>query len=46
MMPLIMLGLYLVLIVAGIYAIFLFIALAKRGIRALDIYLDEKTNQK
>lgn len=30
----------------GIYGFILFVKLATRGIRALDIYIDEKTNNK
>ncbi|QYR24404.1 hypothetical protein KZ483_15515 [Paenibacillus sp. sptzw28] len=36
-------GLFMLL---GIYALFLFIKLAIRGIQALDIYLDEKRNRR
>jgi hypothetical protein len=31
---------------AGIYGFLLFVKLANRGIRALDIYINEKTNNK
>ena len=30
----------------GIYGFVLFVKLANRGIKALDIYIDEKTNNK
>jgi len=30
----------------GIYGFILFVKLANRGIRALDIYINEKTNNK
>lgn len=33
---------YLILIGVGIYCLVLFIKLARRGIKALDIYLEEK----
>lgn len=36
----------LVLCGMGIYAFILFVKLANRGIKALDIYIDEKTNNK
>mgnify|MGYP001443617773 CR=1 FL=1 len=36
-------GLFLLL---GLYALYLFIKLATRGIQALDIYLDEKKNRR
>lgn len=36
----------LVIVGLGIYCLVLFIKLAHRGIRALDIYVDEKTNRK
>jgi hypothetical protein len=34
------------LIAIGVYGFILFVKLAKRGIKALDIYIDEKTNNK
>ena len=34
----------LVLFVLGIYGFMLFVKLANRGIKALDIYINEKTN--
>jgi hypothetical protein len=34
------------LIGAGIYGFILFVKLARRGIKALDIYINEKTNNK
>lgn len=43
-------SIYFVILIAmfglGIYAFVLFIKLANRGIQALDIYIDEKTNRK
>ncbi len=36
----------LVLLSCGIYGFVLFVKLAKRGIKALDIYISEKTNNK
>lgn len=36
----------LALIGLGIYSLVLFIKLARRGIKALDIYINEKTNNK
>lgn len=33
-------------ILLGLYSLYLFIKLAKRGIEALDIYLDEKRNRR
>lgn len=43
-------GLYMILILAlvgvGVYCLILFIKLANRGIKALDIYINEKTNNK
>lgn len=36
---------YLVILGISIYALVLFIMLAKRGIKALDIYIEEKTNK-
>jgi hypothetical protein len=41
--PIIMMFLYLCLTGLAVYAIVLFIKLAHRGIKALDIYIDEKT---
>jgi len=37
---------YLVILVIWIYAFILFVKLAKRGIKALDIYINEKTKKK
>lgn len=37
---------FLVIVSIGIYGFVLFVKLAKRGIKALDIYIDEKTNNK
>ncbi len=37
--------LYFALIGVSVYALVLFIMLAKRGIKALDIYIAEKTNK-
>lgn len=36
----------LILLGIGIYGFVLFVKLAKRGIKALDIYINEKTNNK
>ena len=36
---------YLVILVIWIYAFILFVKLAKRGIKALDIYINEKTKK-
>ena len=36
---------YLILLGISIYALVLFIMLAKRGIKALDIYINEKSNK-
>ncbi len=38
--PAINLGVVLVIVVCSIYALILFIKLAKKGIKALDIYID------
>ncbi|MBV7273847.1 hypothetical protein JMF89_06690 [Clostridiaceae bacterium UIB06] len=35
----------LILLGIGIYGFLLFVKLANRGIRALDIYINEKTNK-
>lgn len=40
----ILLAIYLVLLGIGIYGFILFVKLANRGIRALDIYINEKEN--
>lgn len=45
MIPLILAIIYGVLLLLGIYSLYLFIKLAIRGIAALDIYLDEKRNK-
>ena len=37
--------LFVALIGVSLYALVLFIMLAKKGIKALDIYIDEKTNK-
>lgn len=37
---------YGVFILLGIYSLYLFIKLATRGVKALDIYLDEKKNRR
>jgi hypothetical protein len=37
---------YGVVILLGIYCLYLFIKLATRGVKALDIYLDEKKNRR
>lgn len=36
---------YLIMFGVSIYALVLFIMVAKRGIKALDIYIAEKTNK-
>ncbi|MGE5628912.1 MAG: hypothetical protein ACM3X7_12540 [Solirubrobacterales bacterium] len=36
---------FLGLIIVGIYCLILFFKLANRGIKALDIYIDEKKNK-
>jgi hypothetical protein len=36
---------YFVILVLGVYALILLIQLLKRGIRALDIYIHEKTSR-
>lgn len=41
-LPALMLLVYIVVVCLGIYALVLFIKLARRGIEALDIYLYEK----
>ncbi|MED4957115.1 hypothetical protein NYE69_16525 [Paenibacillus sp. FSL R5-0527] len=41
-LPVLMLLVYIVVACLGIYALVLFIKLARRGIEALDIYLYEK----
>lgn len=43
--PILVMLIYLVFIVLGIVCIVLFIKLARRGIKAFDIYIDEKTNR-
>jgi hypothetical protein len=37
---------YLIILVIWIYVFILFVKLAKRGIKALDIYINEKTKKK
>ncbi|MFB5673864.1 hypothetical protein ACE3NQ_23880 [Paenibacillus terreus] len=37
--------LYLILFGVGIYVLVLFIKLARRGIKALDLYIAEKSNR-
>ena len=39
--PVINLGVFLTIVVCSIYSLILFIKLAKRGIKALDIYIDK-----
>ncbi len=39
------LGIILAFIAMGIYGFVLFVKLARRGIKALDIYIAEKTNK-
>ena len=43
--PVFLLIIYVGLIVIGIYCSILFIKLARRGIKALEIYIDEKTHR-
>ncbi|SFD78134.1 hypothetical protein SAMN05216378_1401 [Paenibacillus catalpae] len=43
-LPMIMIIIYGLFILMGLYALYLFIKLMIRGIAALDIYLDEKRN--
>ncbi|MFD0871907.1 Uncharacterised protein [Chlamydia abortus] len=43
--PLLVFLIYLVLLVLGVYCLILFIQLAKRAIKALDLYIQEKSNQ-
>jgi Predicted membrane-associated HD superfamily hydrolase len=43
-LPMIMIIVYGLFILMGLYALYLFIKLMIRGIAALDIYLDEKRN--
>lgn len=45
-LPAIMLIIYGLFILLGLYSLFLFIKLLIRGIEALDIYLDEKRNRR
>ncbi|MBV7273870.1 hypothetical protein I6U48_13245 [Clostridium sp. PL3] len=47
MMPMLFIGpiIGLILLGIGIYGFVLFVKLANRGIRALDIYINEKTNK-
>lgn len=42
LVPMLLFLVYLVVISLGIYALILFIKVARRGIEALDIYLHEK----
>lgn len=44
LLPMIMIVVYGLFILMGLYALYLFIKLMIRGIAALDIYLDEKRN--
>lgn len=46
MMAFINLIIILILLGMGIYGFILFVKLANRGIKALDIYINEKTNNK
>lgn len=46
MMAFINLIIILILLGMGIYGFVLFVKLANRGIKALDIYINEKTNTK
>jgi hypothetical protein len=43
-LPIFIILIYLFLFGAGVYCIFLFIKLARRGIIALDLYINEKRN--
>jgi hypothetical protein len=43
--PIFLIIIYLALFGFGIYCMVLFIKLALRGIKALDIYIDEKSNR-
>jgi hypothetical protein len=43
--PILLILIYLALFGFGIYCMVLFIKLALRGIKALDIYIDEKSNR-
>ncbi|GAF07395.1 hypothetical protein JCM16418_1411 [Paenibacillus pini JCM 16418] len=45
-LPMIMIIFYLGATALGIYCLILFIKLAHRGIKALDIYIHEKTNRR
>jgi len=36
---------YLILFGLGVYALVLFIKMLKRGIKALDLYIEEKSNR-
>jgi hypothetical protein len=45
-LPYIMLIVYGLFILLGLYSLYLFIKLAIRAIEALDIYLDEKRNRR
>jgi len=45
-LPSILIIIYGLFILLGLYSFYLFIKLAIRGIAALDIYLDEKRNKK
>ena len=38
--------LFIIIFTIGIYSFVLFVKLAKRGIKALDIYIKEKENEK
>lgn len=46
LLPTILLIVYGLFILLGLYSLYLFIKLAIRGIAALDIYLDEKRNKR
>lgn len=45
-LPTILIIVYGLFILLGLYSLYLFIKLAVRGIAALDIYLDEKRNRR
>ncbi|SFB50271.1 hypothetical protein SAMN05216312_110208 [Cohnella sp. OV330] len=46
LLPILMLIIYGLFILLGLYSLYLFIKLATRGITALDIYIDEKKNKR
>ncbi|MFC3801173.1 hypothetical protein [Cohnella sp. GCM10012308] len=46
LLPTILIIVYGLFILLGLYSLYLFIKLATRGITALDIYIDEKKNKR